>query len=81
MADRYAAALDGVYDPDALLARIDGYVAEIDASARRDEGKWQAAYRAFDHWASRDDFTTYEEEIAYLRDWLARRHAVFSALY
>jgi hypothetical protein len=81
MADRYAAALDGAWGLDALLARVDGYVAEIDASARRDEGKWQAAYRAFDHWASRDDFTTYEQEIAYLREWLRRRHEVVSGAY
>ncbi len=78
--DRYTAELAATFDLDAMLARIDDYVAEIDPSARRDEAKWQATYRAFPHWASRDDFTTYEQEIAYIRDWLRDRHEVMSAL-
>jgi spore coat protein CotH len=70
---RYARVLSDLYAPSTLLSLIDGYVAEIDASARRDEARWGAAYRSYGGWSFRDDFTSYEEEIAYLREWVIDR--------
>lgn len=70
---RYDRVLADIYTPSYLLSLIDSYVAEIDASARRDEAKWGYAYRTYGGWTFRDDFTSYEEEIAYLREWIIDR--------
>ena len=74
-----AAAPGGPFDPAALLARIDGYVAAIDPEARRDWARWQDEYRSYSLWSSRRDFTTYDEELAYVRDWITRRGPAFEA--
>ncbi len=81
LAERYRAVLDGTFAQDALLALVDGYVAEIDAVARRDERKWATAYRTYADWEWRTDFTTYEEEIAYLRTWIGARWAFLDEKY
>jgi spore coat protein H len=77
--ERRRAALDGVFHPDRVDSLIDGYLREIEASARRDFRKWEPAYRSFGRWKGRSDFTTFEGEVAYLRSWyrahwLALRH-------
>jgi hypothetical protein len=63
------------YDLGPVMALVDGYLAEIDASARRDEVKWSAAYRSYGGWDWRDDFTDYDGEVEYLIEWLADRWA------
>ncbi len=72
---RIAEAMQDEYALDEVLAMVDGYIAEIDMSARRDWEAWQDAYFAFDRWSGRTDFTSYDEEVAYLREWLALRWA------
>jgi hypothetical protein len=61
--------MEGVFHPDNVDALIDGYVAEIEASALRDWAKWEAAYRAHPGWNTRQDVTSYEQEVAYVRSW------------
>ncbi|MCC6559004.1 MAG: CotH kinase family protein [Polyangiaceae bacterium] len=78
---RYGEALHGALDIAAVQALVDGYAARIDASARRDEAKWAAAYRSYGGWSWRSDFTTYEEEMAYLKAWLDERWAYQDGLY
>jgi spore coat protein CotH len=78
---RYGEALRGTWAIDGVVARLDAMRAEIDASARRDEDKWGAAYRSYGGWSWRGDFTTYDEESAYLRQWIAERWAFQSTLY
>jgi hypothetical protein len=70
---RYDEVLHGAYELGALQGIVDGYVARIDASARRDEAMWADAYRSYGGWSWRGDFTTYEEEIAYVKAWLSER--------
>jgi len=81
MRARYASDLYGAFDLGEVLAIVDDYVAEIDAGARRDEERWGEAYRSFYRWADRDDFTTYEQEIEYVRAWITQRWAVFDDAY
>ncbi|MGK4005263.1 CotH kinase family protein [Sorangium sp. So ce1036] len=78
---RYGQVLRGALDEAAVLALVDGYVERIDASARRDEARWGEAYRSYEGWSSRTDFTTYAEEIAYLKGWISARWEHQDALY
>ncbi|WP_437671617.1 CotH kinase family protein [Sorangium sp. So ce131] len=78
---RYGQVLHGVFDDAAIQAIIDGYVERIDASARRDEARWGEVYRSYEGWSWREDFTTYEEEIAYVKAWISERWQYQDALY
>jgi len=78
---RYNSVLHGAWSKDKLLAMIDGYTARIDKSAKRDEARWTAEYQAYPGWSSRMDFTTYEGEIAYLKDWVSKRWDYQDAKY
>ena len=78
---RYGEELHGPFAPEVVLELFDSYVAEIEQSARRDEQKWQEQYRSYMLWQSRTDFTTFQEEIAYVRQWIIDRHAFIDTLY
>jgi len=79
--DRYRALRAGPLAAAAVLDRIDAMVAETEPSARRDQRRWQAAYQTYPGWNWRDDFTTWDQEIAYLRTWVADRWAFLEATY
>ena len=51
MRGRYGELLRGSLRKADVLQLIDGYVREIDASARRDEARWGHQYRTFERWA------------------------------
>ncbi len=56
-----------------LLARMDDYYAWIGDSAQRDWDRWESSYQS-EWWAGyRDDWTTFEEERAYVEDWIVER--------
>jgi spore coat protein CotH len=78
---RYHDTLRSQYALKKILALYDAMLAEVDASARRDEAKWRDTYRSYFQWSWRTDFTTYEEEAAYVRQWIADRHAYLSTIY
>lgn len=71
--ERYRALLHGPLSKQAVLALIDGYEQDIHAVALRDEAQWSSAYRQFEFWNDRTDFTTHEQEVAYLRQWVDER--------
>ncbi|WP_437692913.1 CotH kinase family protein [Sorangium sp. So ce176] len=78
---RYNDVLHGVFADAEVQALVDGYIQRIDASARRDEARWSEAYRSYEGWNTRTDFTTYEEEIAYLKAWISERWQHQDELY
>jgi len=78
---RYQTLRQGPLHPDSTLALVDTYVAEIDASARRDQRRWSTEYRTYSGWSWRTNFTTYDEELAYLRTWLADRWTFLESTY
>lgn len=78
---RYDQVLHDQYDAQKILGIIDEYIARIDASALRDEVKWQKAYRSYGGWSSRTDFTTYPEEVAYVKAWISQRWTFQDGLY
>jgi hypothetical protein len=78
---RYGQELAGPFTTDGILTLFDAMAREIDASAARDEQRWQAQYRAYAAWSGRTDFTTYQQELQYVRRWILDRHAFLSTLY
>ena len=52
---------------------------KVAAEAHRDGRRWSGAYRTFDRWASRTDFTDFEGEIRYVRQWIRDRWALMAA--
>jgi spore coat protein H len=82
MRQRYADLLAGdALAVDGLVALLDRMVAEVNASALRDEQLWGDQYRKFGRWSTRTDFTSYEQEVVYLRQWIRDRHAYLQKLY
>lgn len=73
MRERYSELLRGPLSKEEVLRLIDGYVRELEASAQRDEAYWGVKYRTFERWADRTDFTTYQEEVEYIRRWVDER--------
>jgi spore coat protein H len=77
--DRYADILAERVPIAEMLARFDEMAEEIEISAKRDERKWGNQYRSFFRWADRNDFLTWEEEVAFVRAWMETRWAVEDA--
>jgi hypothetical protein len=72
---RLRASLSTDFSPVLLHARLDALAREIGPSARRDELRWMAQHRAYPVWSSRTDFTTFEQEVEYIRQWITLRWA------
>jgi spore coat protein H len=79
--ERYSEALQGVYAVEEILALVDEMIVEVDAGARRDERMWSEQYRNYGGWNWRDDFLTYDEEVAYLKKWIEDRWAFVDGIY
>ncbi len=73
MRERYRSLLRGPLAREEVLKLIDGYEREIHAVALRDEARWLPQYRAFERWSDRTDFTTHEQEVEYIRQWVGER--------
>ncbi|MDY7229522.1 CotH kinase family protein [Hyalangium rubrum] len=73
MRERYRALLQGELSAEAVLELIDQYARELAPAAQRDEARWGQDYRDFWRWNSRADFTTHDEEVEYLRQWVRAR--------
>jgi len=71
--ERYRTLLRGPLSKAQVLALIDGYAEELRAVAPRDEARWRKQYINFERWMDRTDFTTHEQEVAYLRQWVNER--------
>jgi spore coat protein CotH len=78
---RYGVELKGPLAGDTVIELFDGMASEIEQSALRDEQKWQSAYRAYMLWKDRTDFTSYQQEVEYVRRWISVRHAYLEDLY
>ncbi|MBN2535358.1 MAG: CotH kinase family protein [Spirochaetales bacterium] len=63
------------FDDNWIVSKIDEYDAEIHDAAVKSEKKWRKEYRDYGTWSDRDDFTTYEEEIQYMKNWVIDRHS------
>ncbi|MET0386761.1 MAG: CotH kinase family protein [Polyangiales bacterium] len=78
---RFVDTLAGSFAVEPIMTLIDAMAAEIDGCARRDEQKWSAIYRGYGSWNTRSNFTTYEAEVQYLRQWIQDRHAYLETVY
>ncbi len=73
MRERYRELLRGPWKLEEVEKLLDGYVRELGPVAKRDEARWSKEYREFERWADRTDFTTHEQEVAYVRQWVRER--------
>jgi spore coat protein H len=78
---RYAAMLESVLSVADAHALIDEVVAEIGPMAARDQARWRAAYEGYESWNWRTDFTSHEEEVEYVRSWVAERWGALAEIY
>jgi spore coat protein H len=78
---RYAMALESALTVDEAHAVIDETVTAIGAMTARDQARWRAIYESYETWSDRTDFTTHEEEVEYVKSWIAERWAVLDAIY
>ncbi len=82
LGQRYRAVLDDVLSVPEVYELIEEILAGIDpAVLARDQARWRAEYESFERWDQRTDFTTHEEEVSYVREWLAERWAILDALH
>lgn len=82
LVQRYREVLDGALSVPEVYDLIDEILGGIDPAAlARDQARWRAEYESFERWNGRTDFTTHEEEVSYVRSWLAERWAILSELH
>lgn len=77
----YTAALQNELQLSILLDKVDQLYAEIELAAEADYKKWGEIYRDFHVWDDRDDFTSFGEEVQYIKDWITAQHAAFDIVY
>ncbi|MBI3186097.1 MAG: CotH kinase family protein [Myxococcales bacterium] len=70
---RYRQLMQGPLSAQEVLSLLDRYAQEVRAAALRDEEKWSARYRTYSLWSGRTDFTSFEEELEYMRNWVRAR--------
>jgi spore coat protein H len=77
---RFRNTLEDEWSLASVLQTLDGFAAEIQAVADRNERLWGATYReTFAEY--RTDFTTHAEEIAFMRQWIIDRWAFLADDY
>jgi hypothetical protein len=73
MRERYRTLLRGELSVEAVLGHMERYARELGPAAKRDEAHWGQDYRDFWRWRHRTDFTTHDQELEYLRQWIRAR--------
>ena len=73
--------MNGPATLETILEALDTMQAEIQLSAQKDWNKWKNAYREFQRWSTREDFTDREQEAAYVRTWITDRWAELQDRY
>jgi len=78
--ERYRDVLKGPWPLEEIVSTLDGWAAEIERAAQRDEVRWRETYLMY--WATqRMDINrnTHVEEVAYIRRWLHERWSALEA--
>lgn len=81
MRARMREQLASTYDAGAIDDRIDTWMERIGPSTARDWEKWGESYRTYGGWSWRTDWTSHEEEVAYLRTWVQERAGYMGEWY
>lgn len=75
----YNSQLAGDWSLTNILAKINSFADEVEDAAQKDEDKWRADRKDF--YEERSDFTTFDEEIIYMKEWITEQHALWSDKY
>ncbi|HMI92554.1 MAG TPA: CotH kinase family protein, partial [Polyangiales bacterium] len=70
---RFEAAFEHAWALPEILALVDAWGAEIGAAARRDEQSWGESIRGYDWGSDKLEFTSFDQELVYLRAWIEAR--------
>ncbi len=82
VAARAAHLLDeGPFELGAVVAKVDDLEASLGRNSDRCWEKWGPSYQSYGSWGGRDDFTTPDEEVDYVRGWLAEHDAAMRAIW
>ncbi|MBN1654309.1 MAG: CotH kinase family protein [Deltaproteobacteria bacterium] len=73
MRTRFRSAMAGAYAKTEIINLLDAFAAETEASSTRDWKLWEDAYKNYSRWSSREDFTTPQQEVDFIRDWISER--------
>jgi CotH protein len=77
---RFQQVLANEWEVGSVLQSFDGWAAEIAGAAARNERKWNPDFTA--HFGEfRPSFTTHDEEVAFVRQWIADRWSYVSDYY
>ncbi len=71
--DRLHSLVRNELSMEVVLPVLDDYARQVHPSALRSDARWRSAYRSYKRWSTRSDFTTFEEELEYLRAWIETR--------
>ncbi len=79
---RYKTLLEGDLTIANILAQIDTlYDSNFRIEAMRDYSKWKNTYKDFYKWDDRDDFTSVDQEIEYMKTWITAQYSLAYELY
>ncbi|HMI92556.1 MAG TPA: CotH kinase family protein, partial [Polyangiales bacterium] len=81
LAQRYRDALAGALSASEVLALFDAYTDEVADAAHRDERLWGEPMRAYDWGGRKEPFTSFDQERAYVRQWIAERWTLIAEHY
>jgi hypothetical protein len=73
MVERFRSVLSHEWELGSVLRAFDTWADEVHEAALRDESLWSSEYAAY--FSGRDDLTTHEEEVEYVREWIIARYA------
>ena len=77
--------IGGDLESDNITDEIDILYSEIKSAAKKDFSKWEDDYKdnnsIFYIWNDRDDYTTVDEEIQYIKSWITAQHGLFLTAY
>jgi spore coat protein CotH len=84
---RYSTLLEtgGELEVSDITAKITELYSEVETAAKKDFEKWEDDYMdnssLFYTWSDRDDYTTVDEEIDYIKNWVSDQYDEFIAVY
>ena len=77
----YSAILADEWSTASINSYIDEIWNQIEGAAEDDWNKWGDKYKNFSRWKDRNDWTTPQQEVEYIKYWIARQHALASGVF
>ncbi|MCP4177193.1 MAG: hypothetical protein GY756_05445 [bacterium] len=79
--NRYKLLLQNALNIDEIIDEIDLLYGEVKDSAYKDFSKWEKEYTNIVHWDDREDFTSVDEEVEYIKNWITDQYNLVNNYY